>query len=336
MTATDLQFGVLVPTEFGRGRDPATCLEEAVELATFADRSAFDSLWVGEHHFMDHIYFDNLQFLSHLAALTENVVLGTSVCLIPQYNPVMLAERIANLDVMADGRVVFGGSVGYREKEFEVLDVDRTRRGRRTTEALELLDRLWREDEVTFQGEEFEFEDVSVNPKPVQDGGPEVWLGGRAPPALRRAADMADGWFVDPRISFDELAEPDEYYRERVAESNRNPTSRPLWREVFVAETTEAAIERVRDPLMAKYESYMDWGEDASPEMESDKDLSEELLTDRFIVGSPEAVVEEIERYQSAYHVDHLVIRSRWPGMDAETAMDSIHRFERDVIPQFE
>lgn len=83
MTATDLQFGVLVPTEFGRGRDPATCLEEAVGLATFADRSAFDSLWVGEHHFMNHIYFDNLQFLSHLAALTENIVLGTSACLIP-------------------------------------------------------------------------------------------------------------------------------------------------------------------------------------------------------------------------------------------------------------
>lgn len=190
-----------------------------------------------------------------------------------------------------------------------MLDVDRTRRGRRTTEALELLDRLWREDEVTFQGEEFE--DVSVNPKPVQDGGPEVWIGGRAQPALRRAADMADGLFVDPRISFDELAEPDEYYRERVAESNRNPTSRPLWKEFLVAGTTEAAIERVRDPLMTKYESYMDWGEDASPEMESDNDLSEELLTDRFIVGSPEGVVEEIERYQSAYHVDHLVIRSR-------------------------
>jgi probable F420-dependent oxidoreductase len=335
MTGDELQFGVVVPTEFGRDRDQATCLQEVVETAQFVDRGRFDSLWVGEHHFMDHIYFDNLQTLSHLAGLTENVLLGTSVCLVPQYNPVRLAERIANLDIMANGRFVFGGSVGYREEEFEVLGVDRSRRGRRTTEALALMDRLWREDEVTFSGEEFEFEDVSINPKPVQDGGPDVWLGGRAPAALRRAAEMADGWFVDPRISFDELTDPDEYYREQVAQADREPTARPLWREVFVAETTDAAIDRARDSLMAKYEAYLSWNDDQGAETEPDEDQFADLMTDRFLVGSAETVVEEIERYRSAYNFDHLVLRSRWPGMDAEVAMGSLRRFECEVVPHF-
>lgn len=325
---TNIDFGVVTLTQHPPDRNPVTCAAEIRAQAELVDRLGYDAVWVGEHHFTDDIYFDNFQILTYLAGVTDDVTIGTSVCLVSLHHPVLLAERVANLDVLSDGRVVFGGGVGYREKEFEVLGVDRSRRGLRTQEALELLPDLWTTDGVSYDGDAFTFDDVSINPKPVQPGGPEIWIGGTAPPAVRRAATHGDAWMIDPRSPIEAIEATQTHYEDAL---DSEPATRPIWREVFVAETDEAALDTARPYLVDKYAKYRSWG--GGDAMETATIDFDELADDRFLIGSPATIAAEIERYQSRLGIDHLLIRVQWPGMPTDEANAALELFADEVIP---
>lgn len=325
-----MEFGLVLPTDRDRERDPANCVGTVADQARRAEAAGFDSVWVGEHHFTDRNYLDNFQTLSYLAGITEDVELGTSVCLAPLHNPAVLAETVANLDVLSDGRVTLGCGLGYRPEEFEVFGVDRARRVPRLLETLALARRLWTEDDVTFDGGEFAFEELSVNPKPVQSGGPDVWLGGAVEPAVERAAVHGDAWLPGPSTPWDEL---DSLYDTYEAAREEGPSIRPLWRDLFVAESRSAAIDRAKPAMVRKYESYADWGNPGS-----DADLAahfEDFADGRFLFGSPDDVIEEIEAYREAFGTDHLLFRTQWPGMDDDVVEPSLELFFEDVLPSF-
>lgn len=328
-----MQFGLSLPTE-AIATEPADAWRTVERQARLADEG-LDSVWVGEHHFMDHIYFENLQALSYLAAVTETVDLGTSVCLAPLHNPVHLAERVASIDVQSGGRTVFGVGLGYRQQEFDVLGVDRARRVPRLVEALDVVDRCWRTDGFDYEGEEFDFADVAVNPKPAQDGGPPVWLGGEVPPAVRRAARRGDAWLPGPSARFEELESLYEVYD---AERDDPPATRPLWRELFVAPEHDTAVERVKEPFVQKYDFYADWDyEDGGDgETRSVDERFEEYREGRLLVGTPDEVVEQIETYRDSFGTDYLLARTQWPGMDPEFAAESARLLRDDVAPAFD
>lgn len=325
-----MDFGVMLLTQHGADRDPRTCAAELVSTARLAEDLGFNSLFVGEHHFTEDVYLDNFQVLPHLAAETDDVYIGTAVCLVPLHNPVRLAERLATLDVLADGRLVFGAGVGYREQEFDVTGVPKAERGRRTTEALELADRLWRTDDVTYEGEIFEIEGVSINPKPMQEGGPAVWIGGTAPPAIHRAADLGDAWLIDARSPVGDVREQHAVYEDALTDA---PAERPIRREVYVAETDERAHELAMPSLSGKYDTYQSWG--GGDAMGSADDAFEEFVEDRFVIGSPSTVIEELHRYRDTFGVDHVVMRHRWPGMPVADAHASLELFADEVAPAF-
>lgn len=331
----DLSVGAFVLTEHLPEASPATCRDEIRAQAELVESLGYDSLWIGEHHFTDRIYFDNFQILSYLAGVTDSLTLGTSISLAPLHNPVMLAERTANVDVLSDGRFVFGVAAGYREEEFEIAGVDHATRGDRLDETLDLLELLWAEDGISYSGDVFDLDDVSINPKPLQDGGPPVWIGGTGPRPVERAADRGDAWLADPRISVPKLEKPASFYEDQLADRDRTPSARPIWREVFVGETTEDAVETARPYLMDKYDAYHDWGADDGVGEDSVDAQFDDLASDRFLLGSPDAVREEIETYRETFGMDHLIIRCRWPGMPAETARASFRRFAEDVMPHF-
>ncbi|MFB6311812.1 MAG: LLM class flavin-dependent oxidoreductase [Salinirussus sp.] len=323
-----MNFGVVLLTQHDRDRNRRDCAAELREQAQLVDREGYDSVWVAAHHFTEDLYFENFQTLGHIAALTDDVTVGTCVAILPLHNPVQLAERLGTLDVLADGRLVFGAGVGYRDREFALSGVPKAERGRRTTEAIGLIRRLWREDGVSFEGEIFDIEDASINPKPLQDGGPPIWLGGGAEPALRRAGDIGDGWVIGSSATIDAIAEMQEVYEDALT---GEPHARPLRREVFVAETDERAKELALPSLSAKYDKYAAWG---SPEDLGDEEESfEEFAADRFLIGAPETVAAGIERYEKQLGVDHLVMRFQWPGMDHDVAARSMELFADEVIP---
>jgi probable F420-dependent oxidoreductase len=154
-----------------------------------------DSLWTGGHVASPNPSPEVIVSLARLSALTERVKIGTSILLLPLYEPAIVAKQIADLDRAAEGRVILGIGVGGEyPAEFRACHVPLTERGRRTNEAIPLLRELWSAEVVTHDGPFYPMEDVRIHPAPLQAGGPPVVVAGRQEAAMRRAALLGDGW----------------------------------------------------------------------------------------------------------------------------------------------
>jgi len=158
-----------------------------------AEALGFDSLWVGDHIAFHVPIPDSLAMLAFTAGVTERIALGTAVYLLPLRHPTLIAKTTATVDLLSGGRLVLGVGVGGEfPPEFAAVGVPVTERGARADEAIGLVRRLWTEDAVAHQGKHFQFGAVTVAPKPVRV--PPIWVGGRAPVAMRRAGRLGDGY----------------------------------------------------------------------------------------------------------------------------------------------
>jgi probable F420-dependent oxidoreductase len=164
-------------------------------LATDAEALGFDSVWIGDHVAFHNPTLDSLTALAYVAALTRRVRIGPCVYLLALRHPTVAAKMVAALDVLSGGRVVFGVGVGGEfPKEFEASGVSPRERGARVDEGIAVCRALWGPSPASFEGRFTRFADVALEPKPVQPGGPPIWIGGRSDFALRRAARVGDGW----------------------------------------------------------------------------------------------------------------------------------------------
>lgn len=185
---------------------PATT-EGIVESACKAEELGYDAVMVNDHVIVEDTpqlaaswgnVYDPLMVLSYVAARTSRVMLGTSVLILPYRNPVVTAKMFATLDQMSGGRAILGAGSGWSESEFAALDVPYHQRGARATEYLRIIQTCWAEGKSTFHGKFFNFDDMHVNPKPVQKPHPPIWVGGSSHASLRRAARFAQVWAPTP------------------------------------------------------------------------------------------------------------------------------------------
>jgi probable F420-dependent oxidoreductase len=176
-----------------------TTLPSSKGIAEFARRAealGYDYLGCGEHMMFHGPIGNSLIGLSVAAGVTTRIKLMSSVVLLPLYNPVVLAKLTSVLDVASGGRFHMGIGVGGEfPKEFEACGIPVKQRGSRANEALEVITRLWTEQNVTFEGTYSRFTGVTLSPPPVQEPHPPIWVAGRKDPAMRRAARYGDGWF---------------------------------------------------------------------------------------------------------------------------------------------
>ena len=195
------KFGVCMP-HYGIPID----VEGLTEMAVKAEEMGFDSVWVTDHVIVPqevpeqpgisfrHNMLDPLTLLSHLGAVTRRVAIGTSVVILPYRNPIVLAKMIATADVLSRGRVIFGAGIGWMEGEFQALNAPFSNRGSVSNEYLRLLKELWSNPTPAFEGEYFQFSDMTFSPLPVQQPHPPIWIGGRSLGAARRAVEFGDFW----------------------------------------------------------------------------------------------------------------------------------------------
>jgi probable F420-dependent oxidoreductase len=127
--------------------------------------------------------------------VTRRIRLGTGICLVPQRNPVYTAKDVATVDCLSDGRVDFGVGIGWLAEEFQALDVPFERRAQRTREYLEVMRRLWCEPVSQYAGELYQLNSCRQYPKPIQQPHPPIHFGGESDAALRRVADLGQGWY---------------------------------------------------------------------------------------------------------------------------------------------
>ena len=184
---------VLAPTGYDDPEGPADGgLPEVVRLL---DALGFDSIWSGDHVAYAGPILDPLIQLAQAAAISERLTVGTAVYLLPLRHPAPVAKQVATLDTISKGRVIFGVGVGGEfPVEFQLCGVPVEERGARLSEGIRVLRKLWSGEAVAHEGRFYPFPEVAIEPPPVQPGGPPIWCGGRADPALRRAGRLADGW----------------------------------------------------------------------------------------------------------------------------------------------
>jgi len=195
-------FGVLLPAWSDAARP-----DGIRRVARAAETAGFDAIWRGDHVVfpeeipeggpfaeIDAVAHDVFQVLAHVAAITDELRVGTNVCVVPYRHPVSLAKQALTLDALAEGRFEFGVGVGVHRSEFDVLDVPYAERGSRTDEFLALFDRVREEGEVAFDGPHHAFGRTGFYPRPAREGGPPVWVGGESSAALRRVAKHGVGW----------------------------------------------------------------------------------------------------------------------------------------------
>lgn len=183
------------------------------EVAVAADRLGYESVWLPEHLVFpvriegqlipgeEHPpvpptvpIFEPCSYLSYLAARTTTIRLGTFVYLLGIRHPFVGARGFATLDVVSGGRAICGVGAGWLTPEWDAVGIDPSTRGARLDEAVAVCRRLWTEPEIAHDGPHFPFEPVAFEPKPVQPGGIPIHVGGESRRALRRAAELGDGW----------------------------------------------------------------------------------------------------------------------------------------------
>ena len=137
---------------------------------------------------------DPLEALTFVAGQTKKIKLGTSVLDMPYYNPVTLARRLSTLDFLSGGRLLVGLGLGWSKDEMDATGADMTKRGALADEFLQVLKTIWTTNPVEFRGKFFNIPKSYINPKPVQKPHPPIYLGAFVPAALKRLANVADGW----------------------------------------------------------------------------------------------------------------------------------------------
>jgi alkanesulfonate monooxygenase SsuD/methylene tetrahydromethanopterin reductase-like flavin-dependent oxidoreductase (luciferase family) len=333
-----VKFGLFISAQQPRSEDPVLRFRQCVEQTIAARDAGFDAIAAG-HHYLSPPYqsLQSLPLLTRLAADSGSMELCLSVILLPLLNPVQLAEEIASLDIMSEGRVVFGVGLGYREQEFEAFGVRVADRVPRMLESLELMKRLWTEDNVTHEGRFFRVHDATCTIRPVQRPHPPIWIAANADPAVVRTARMGLPWFINPHAALPTIERQWARYKQALAEANQPmPASRPMILELSLSATREDAVSTAQPFLQAKYEAYADWGQDkALPGQESFRVGFEELARDRFILGDPDEVIEQLETRIARLEQNYFIFRAGWPGIESWKVMRSIELMGRHVLPYF-
>ena len=224
-----VNVGVLLPTRqavmIARG-GPAS-IGPVLQMAEYVEGLGFDSVWIGDS-ITAHPRFDCITTMAAVAARTRRVVVGSAVLLSALRHPVVLAFQVANLDIVADGRIILGVGVAAKtpsnERMFEACGVPFARRAGIFEEGLTVMRRLWREPSVTFEGKHFQLLDVRLEPRPAQSGGPPLWIGGGSEPAIRRCGRLADGWFPTSRTPED-FAATYRRVQEHARAAGRDPSA---------------------------------------------------------------------------------------------------------------
>jgi alkanesulfonate monooxygenase SsuD/methylene tetrahydromethanopterin reductase-like flavin-dependent oxidoreductase (luciferase family) len=325
-----MDFGLFVNVQAPQGSSPSALADDLLAQTEAARDVGFDTVTAGQHYLSDYVQLQIMPMLARMTAVSGSMRVGTGIVLLPLHHPVEIAEQLTTLSALCDG-VVAGVGAGYRDVEFESFGIPKSERAGRLAEGIELMNKLWTEEDVTFDGQFYSVDGVTITPRPEEK--PPVWVAANARRAVERAARIGDAWFVNPHATIAEIREQKRHY-DAVREERGEDTEVPVFREAFVAPTRDEAVATAREYLEAKYQRYIDWGQDEA--MEDQDDLHrpfEELAEDRFILGTPEEACAEIERYEEELNASEVVLRVCWPGMDNEKAIECIERIGDEVAP---
>ena len=330
------QFGLVVRGQAEAGEDIAKRFQETLAFVRAADRLGFASV-TKTQHYSSHP-FQALQLvpmLARFAAEAPRLRLNAGLVLLPMMSPLHVAEEFATLDIISGGKIILGVGLGYRDVEFKAFGVPKAQRAKRFEANIVAIRRLWTEEKVRMKTPYFELDDATCLPKPLQNPHPPIWVGANADPAIERAARLGDTWYIGPAIEIPALQRQMELYKRSLDAAGKPfPVELPMRREVLVAKNRAEAIRLCAPYLGAKYAAYHQWGQDMP---DDDKGLDQEfeaLAGNRFSIGSPDEVADQIIALNRQLGVNHVVMSTEWAGMPESLALDTIDMLATEVFPR--
>jgi alkanesulfonate monooxygenase SsuD/methylene tetrahydromethanopterin reductase-like flavin-dependent oxidoreductase (luciferase family) len=334
------EFGLGLITCQRVAADPRSVGEiyrDAIGVAVAAEHHGFDSVWLSEHHFFDDSHLPALlPMAAAIAARTTRIRIGTAVLLAPlAVSPLRLAEEVATIDVLSGGRFILGLGAGWREEEFRLFDVPIAERHRRLWETVRVLREAW--------GPPGAGPYAIVTPKPVQPGGPPIWIGAGAQLTVKRAGRLADGFIGNYYAAPAEFGQQVAWCREGLAQrppGEADAFSLSVQIPTF-AHTDSRDWDRVRESLnhfLFKYDQHAEERRNPDgrpidpPPITAERD---QFLRGRGVFGTPDEVAETIRRYRQAAGAKlHFIARMYMPGLEQSAQLEAIETFAERVIPQ--
>jgi len=340
-----MNFGTFLLMQSPSAQSSEEMYARAIEHAQCAESLGFRNIWLAEHHFSTYGYVGRpVQVATFIAAKTTRIRVGTAVIVVPLHHPLLVAEDIATLDVLAQGRVDIGLGRGYQYYEFERLGLELDSARMRWDESIDIILRALEGKPFTYSGKLYEIPETSVFPHPVQKPHPPIWITAQSPGSVeatvKRGFNLLTGGFGVPvermgefRRLFDRLVE------------ELKPACVPevgVQRAVYVtdndADARDAAEHarwnmRVTLSLRNHYER-VDAGHAVAVPMPTEPD-TDDLLERFIVVGKPDTVIRQIQRIKDLVGINHFNCSFWFGDLDQKRVLKSMERFAREVMPAF-
>jgi probable F420-dependent oxidoreductase len=297
----------------------------------FAEELGYDSVWLTEHHFVADGYTPSpIPLMAAIAARTKRMEIGTDILILPLYHPVKLAEDIATVDILSNGRVMLGVGAGYRDEEFAAFGTSRKERPSRMEEGIAVLRGCWGEGAFSFAGRHYRLDRIEVIPKPVRKPHPPLWMAATAEPAARRAARL--GLHILPQA--DRVGGFDAWVDE-LRRQGRDPRNYRvgLIKSWFLSDQRrdDAVWQVIRQRERYRAATYAPWlragyrqpGAGGVP------------IDQTYMVGSAKDLITHIDALVKDLPLTDMMSWATPPGMDPAIMNPHLERFAREVMPHF-
>ena len=347
-----MKFGMLHLFESPEGRSDKDMVDEQLEIMQSAEELGFDSLWPAEHHFSEYGFCGSpAMTLAALARTTSRIRLGTGVVVLPFNHPLRVAEDYAMLDLLSGGRVELGLGRGYQPIEYSGFNVDPAHSRELFDEGLEIIRQAWTQKHVNFEGKHYQFHDVEVRPRPLQQPHPPMWLAALSEETFEKAGRLGMNLLCSPVFggSLKEGRERIDRYRDTLSRNGHDPEQHEVGALVMVyaGKTQEQAREefskaviwyfrtfgkyvapKLGQPPLEGYEWYTNIRDMASV-VEWDQLLEHGAV----VCGEADFVAERIHEIREKIGITHFLCWTRLGGLPSEWVRGHMERMRDSVMP---
>ncbi len=329
-----MKFGIFGGARIGRADTlhDSHGYKDFIDYVIAAEKIGFEGMFLVEHHFTGQGQLSaSLNLLSYLAAKTTRIRLGTGVVVLPWHNPVLLAEQVATLDVLSGGRVDLGIGRGYRKEEFAQFCIPITEAQERFEECLNLMLKSWASDErFSHSSKRWNFDNIVVEPAPIQRPHPPIWLAGGSPQGIAFIAGKNHNLMLDQLATVDQVRTRVGAYLDGLEKIGkpRDATRCALARSVTIVKTEaerKAALDRRRETFkrIGAIAVHGTPGATQTPVGQADPDLATD---DSALMGSPQEIVDRIGTLAKA-GVGYILISM--PSITPE----AMQQFAEEILP---
>ncbi|MBV1879035.1 MAG: LLM class flavin-dependent oxidoreductase [Pseudomonadales bacterium] len=325
------------------GRVPVTTVyDRAMDRVERMEDSEFDCIWLAEHHFTGYSVCPSVTLMgTHIAGRTKRLRIGTAVTLNAYYHPLRLAEELSMLDVFSNGRLNWGSGRGFDPTEFKLFDVTPENVYDRFRETADIVQKAWSNERFSHHGEYYDYDDVMVLPRPLQQPHPPVYMAASSPDSIRKAGAEGYTIMLDPHASNESIQYKRGLYQQ-VMESNGHLVGDrdiPIVRYVALGKT------RAEAEAVARSSSGWTVGAYANPDKsaglrpqgaEQQKQTSanakpkidpvERYLNDVAIVGTVPEVIDRLQTLESEIPMNYLML--------APMSQETFLTFTKEVLPK--